>query len=105
MSLAPRVLSRRRAGVLLPLSALLVEAEGALGPAAFGFVDWLAEAGFSVWQVLPLVPAGGDGSPYWSRSDRAGDERLVYRRAADRSSAPASPPARRRGSGSVRRGR
>jgi 4-alpha-glucanotransferase len=83
MSEATRVLSRRRAGVLLPLSALLRDGEGALGTAAFGFVDWLADAGFSVWQVLPLVPAGGDGSPYWSRSDRAGDERLVDPRAPD----------------------
>jgi 4-alpha-glucanotransferase len=88
MSEVPRVLSRRRAGVLLPLSALLRDGSdgsgaGALGAAAFDFVDWLADAGFSVWQVLPLVPAGADGSPYWSRSDRAGDERLVDPRAPD----------------------
>jgi 4-alpha-glucanotransferase len=87
MSATPRVLSRRRAGVLLPLSALSREGDGALGASAFGFVDWLADAGFSVWQVLPLVPAGGDGSPYWSRSDRAGDERLVDPRAPDPGSA------------------
>ncbi|MDR2214686.1 MAG: 4-alpha-glucanotransferase [Nevskiaceae bacterium] len=83
MNTAPRLLSRRRAGVLLPVSALLREGQGALGAAAFTFVDWLAEAGFSIWQVLPLVPAGADGSPYWSRSDRAGDERYIDPRAPD----------------------
>jgi 4-alpha-glucanotransferase len=33
--------------------------------------------------VLPLVPSGADGSPYWSRSDRAGDERLIDPQASD----------------------
>jgi 4-alpha-glucanotransferase len=83
MSAVHRLLSRRRAAVLLPVSALLCEGEGALGDAAHRFVDWLAAAGFSLWQVLPLVPAGADGSPYWSRSDRAGDERLVDPRLPD----------------------
>ena len=31
---------------------------GRLGPAAYEFVDWLAEAGQRVWQMLPLEPAG-----------------------------------------------
>ena len=44
---------------------------------AFRFIDWLADAGFSVWQVLPLVPVGTDGSPYWARSDRAGNPALI----------------------------
>lgn len=61
--------------MLLPLSAL--GPEGALGDAALRFVDWLADAGFSVWQVLPLVPVGEGGSPYWSRADRAGEPSLI----------------------------
>jgi 4-alpha-glucanotransferase len=71
-----RVLSRRRAGVLLPVSALAPSGHDAL-TAAFAFIDWLAEAGFSVWQVLPLVPTDKGGSPYWARSDRAGNALLL----------------------------
>jgi 4-alpha-glucanotransferase len=63
------VLDRRRAGVLLHLSSL----EAALGRGGREFIDWLAEAGFSVWQILPAGPTGGDGSPYWVRSDFAGN--------------------------------
>ncbi|MCP5360105.1 MAG: 4-alpha-glucanotransferase [Steroidobacteraceae bacterium] len=68
------VLDRRRAGVLLHLSAL--------GPAALGaparlFVDWIASAGFSVWQMLPVGPTGPDGSPYWLSADCAGNEAFL----------------------------
>jgi len=62
------VLDRRRAGVLLHLGSL----EAALGRGGRAFIDWLAEAGFSVWQILPTGPTGPDGSPYWVRSDFAG---------------------------------
>jgi len=67
------VLDRRRAGVLLHLSSLPA-------PLGFGgrkFIDWLAEAGFSVWQTLPLGPTGADGSPYWVRSDFAGNAAFI----------------------------
>jgi 4-alpha-glucanotransferase len=67
------VLDRRRAGVLLPLSAL----EAALGRGGRAFIDWLAAAGFSVWQILPVGPVGADGSPYWVRSDRAANPALL----------------------------
>jgi len=63
------VFDRRRAGVLLPMSAL----EAALGRGGRAFIDWLAQAGFSVWQVLPVGPVGPDLSPYWVRSDHAGN--------------------------------
>ena len=72
------LLDRRRSGVLLHPTALLQQdGAGALGGAALRFVDWLAEAGFGVWQVLPLGPTGRDGSPYWTRSDQAGNAVLV----------------------------
>jgi 4-alpha-glucanotransferase len=77
------VLSRRRAGVLLAASSLLGEGEGALGDRARRFIDWLATAGFSVWQLLPLVPVDGVGSPYSTRSDRAGNPDLLDPRAGD----------------------
>jgi len=70
------VLSRRRAGALLPLSCL---EGGALGRAGRAFIDWLADAGFSVWQFLPSGPPGPDGSPYWARSDSAGNPALLDR--------------------------
>ena len=69
------VLDRRRAGVLLHLGSL----EGALGGGGRAFIDWLADAGFSVWQILPLGPTGPDGSPYWVRSDFAGNPDFIER--------------------------
>ena len=41
---------------------------GRLGPEAYAFVDWLHEAGQSVWQMLPLGPPDRHGSPYKSPS-------------------------------------
>jgi 4-alpha-glucanotransferase len=63
------VFDRRRSGVLLHLSSL----DAALGRGGRAFIDWLVAAGFSVWQVLPVGPTGRDGSPYWVRSDFAGN--------------------------------
>ena len=69
------VLDRRRARVLLHLSSL----EAALGRGGRAFIDWLADAGFSVWQILPAGPTGGVGSPYWVRSDFAGNPAFLDR--------------------------
>jgi 4-alpha-glucanotransferase len=77
------VLSRRRAGVLLAASSLCTAGEGALGWRARCFIDWLADAGFTVWQLLPLVPVDASGSPYWARSDRAGNPALLDPHAPD----------------------
>ncbi len=65
----------RRAGVLLHVTSL----PGAdLGDDAYRFVDFLAAAGCSVWQVLPLVPTHPeDGSPYNSLSAMAGNADLI----------------------------
>ena len=49
-----RPLDVRRAGVLLHVTSL--PGRGDLGPEAYRFVDFLAAAGCTVWQVLPLVP-------------------------------------------------
>jgi len=67
------VLERRRAGVLLHVSSL----NAGLGRGGRAFVDWLASAGFTVWQILPLGPTGVNGSPYWVRSDSAGNVLLI----------------------------
>ena len=39
---------------------------GDFGPAAYHFVDWLAAAGQSLWQILPLGGIGPGNSPYKS---------------------------------------
>ncbi len=67
------VLDRRRAGVLLHLGSL----HDGLGRGGRAFIDWLAQAGFSVWQFLPLGPVGADASPYWVRSDCAGNPAFI----------------------------
>ncbi|HEY5019963.1 MAG TPA: 4-alpha-glucanotransferase, partial [Steroidobacteraceae bacterium] len=81
--MSARVLDRRRSGVLLHPTALITgsgaAAKGALGAPARAVIDWLAQAGFSIWQILPLGPPGGGGSPYWARSDFAGHDALIDR--------------------------
>ena len=67
------VFDRRRAGVLLHLASL----EAPLGRGGRAFIDWLAAAGFSVWQFLPIGPTGADRSPYFARSDFAGNPLLL----------------------------
>jgi 4-alpha-glucanotransferase len=66
----------RRSGVLLHAASL---PGGRLGPEAFAFVDWLARAGQSWWQVLPLTPPDALGSPYTSPSAFAGWPGLLER--------------------------
>lgn len=51
--------------------------DGRLGEEAYRFVDWLADAGQSWWQVLPLGPAGEGGSPYKSPSAFAAAPELL----------------------------
>ena len=46
---------------------------GTLGPDAYRFVDFLASAGQSVWQFLPVGPTHDDGSPYQCLSLHAGN--------------------------------
>ncbi len=41
---------------------------GTLDSEAYAFIDWLAEAGQTWWQVLPLGPPDDVGSPYASSS-------------------------------------
>lgn len=50
---------------------------GDIGKEARWFVDFLAEAGQKLWQVLPLGPTGYGDSPYQSFSAFAGNPLLV----------------------------
>lgn len=55
----------RRSGILLHPTSLPGPGPcGDLGQGATDFLDWLATAGQTLWQVLPLVPPGGGFSPY-----------------------------------------
>ncbi|MBV9809107.1 MAG: 4-alpha-glucanotransferase [Solirubrobacterales bacterium] len=55
----------RSSGVQLHITSL---PDGRLGPEAYRFVDWLAAAGQTWWQVLPLGPPDRYRSPYKARS-------------------------------------
>lgn len=55
----------RSSGVLAHVTSLPSEfGVGDLGPDAFAFVDFLANAGQGIWQVLPLNPPARGNSPY-----------------------------------------
>jgi len=66
----------RASGVLLHITSL---PSGTIDDEAYRFVDWLAAAGQSWWQLLPLHPPDALGSPYASRSAFAGHEGLLAR--------------------------
>ena len=55
----------RSAGVQLHPTSLPA---GRLGRDAYAWVDWLADAGQTWWQMLPLGPPDRYGSPYKARS-------------------------------------
>jgi len=68
----------RSSGILLhPTSLPGPYGIGELGPEAFQFIDFLFEAGQSLWQVLPLGPTGYGDSPYASFSAFAGNPLLI----------------------------
>ena len=68
----------RRSGVLLhPTSLPGRFGLGDLGDAAYAFVDFLAEARQSYWQVLPMSPTGYADSPYQGLSVFAGNPMLI----------------------------
>lgn len=50
---------------------------GEFGDGARQFIDWLAQAGQSLWQVLPFNPVGPGYSPYASPSAHAGNLNLI----------------------------
>jgi len=71
-------LDQRRASVLLHLTSLPGGGPcGDLGREAFNFVNFLADCGVSVWQMLPVGPPQVGDSPYQTSSAHAGSARLV----------------------------
>ena len=68
----------RSSGILMHISSLPGPyGIGTMGKQAFRFVDFLEEAGQSVWQILPLTPTGYGDSPYQSCSTFAGNHYLI----------------------------
>lgn len=68
----------RSSGILLhPTSLPGPHGSGDFGAAAYHFVDWLAKAGQSMWQILPLGGIGPGNSPYMSSSAFAGNQMLI----------------------------
>jgi 4-alpha-glucanotransferase len=85
------MLSKRASGILMhPTSLPSPGGIGDFGPAAYRFVDWLAAAKQTLWQILPLGPVGFGNSPYSCTSAFAGNvlmislERLADRELIDR---------------------
>src|SRR5436190_6188113 len=72
----------RASGILLhPTSLASPFGIGDLGDEARAFIDFLQEAGQTLWQVLPLTPTGYGDSPYQSISAFAGNTLLIDLRA------------------------
>ncbi len=68
----------RASGVLLHPTSLPSEfGIGDFGEQAYKFVDFLADAGQTYWQILPLGPTGYGDSPYQSFSAFAGSTNLI----------------------------
>src|SRR6187200_1980054 len=68
------------AGVLAPLFALRRENDLGIGDleALRQFVDWAAEIGFKLVQLLPINEMGGDHSPYNAISAVSIDPTTLY---------------------------
>jgi 4-alpha-glucanotransferase len=77
-SLPPFLPEYRASGLLLHVTSLPSRyGIGDVGPAALSWIDRLAEAGQSWWQMLPLGPTGYGNSPYQSLSSFAGNELFI----------------------------
>jgi 4-alpha-glucanotransferase len=80
----------RTAGVLLhPTSLPGRYGIGDMGDELIAFLDWVQEAGLTIWQVLPLNPPGYGSSPYGCLSSYAGNPLLI---SPDRLDVDATPP-------------
>ncbi len=70
----------RKSGILLHLTSLPSEfGIGDLGRGAYAFADFLADAGQTIWQILPFSPSSQacGNSPYCSYSAFAGNPLLI----------------------------
>lgn len=69
---------KRKSGVLMHISSLPGEYScGSFGKSAKEFINFLADGGFSYWQVLPFCPVDEYNSPYKSHSTFAGNPYFI----------------------------
>ena len=70
--------NKRSAGILMPIFSLPSNyGIGTLGKEAYKFVDFLADAKQTYWQVLPIGPTSFGDSPYQSFSSFAGNPYFI----------------------------
>ena len=68
----------RSAGILLPITSLPGKyGIGCFSKEAYDFIDFLAKAGQTYWQILPIHPTGYGDSPYQSFSTYAGNPYFI----------------------------
>ena len=68
----------RQSGILMHITSLPGPyGIGTMGESAYHFLDFLKQAGQSVWQLLPLSPTGFGDSPYQAFSTCAGNPYLI----------------------------
>jgi len=71
-------MQKRKSGVLMHISSLNGEYSiGSFGKEALEFIDFLADSGFTYWQILPLCMTDECNSPYKSLSSFAGNPMFV----------------------------
>ena len=69
---------KHKAGVFASVSMLPSDyGIGDFGQESFRFIDFLAETGQKVWQILPLNPTAYGDSPYQSPSSFAGNPYFI----------------------------
>lgn len=69
---------KRQCAILMPVSSLPSRfGIGCFDREAYAFIDFLAEAGQSMWQVLPFCQTGFGDSPYQSVSSFAGNPYFI----------------------------
>ncbi|MDE7252779.1 MAG: 4-alpha-glucanotransferase [Acetatifactor sp.] len=68
----------RQQGILLPIFSIpSAYGIGTFGRESYRFVDFLKDAGQTLWQILPLGPTGYGDSPYQSFSTFAGNPYFI----------------------------
>lgn len=68
----------RASGILMHISSLPSKyGIGTMGKEAYNFVDFLAEAKQTYWQILPICPTSYGDSPYQSFSTHAGNPYFI----------------------------
>lgn len=76
--MSPRSGPARSSGILLAVTSLPSRfGNGDLGPAARAWIDSLAAARQTWWQILPVGPFGAGDSPYTAFSAFAGEDLLI----------------------------